>query len=242
LNQSRYLGSGRGWHYEGYRHSLAAKGISTSRKNFALFKKSEKARPFDDFKDPEKRTDLGERRRYVVIDDVRRRLEDKERNLINKKELVFEDSQRFFVEQFAPLEKQFMSGKISEDQFRGEVERAWDYFSSRHSKILSPFGWGSDEKKGPGLFDFEGQVKGRISGQIRPSMAGIIPGGLGEGKSFADFDQTQLRKGQLVEMEHTDDPAIALEIASDHLTENPNYYKYLEKMEKVMERSKKDLL
>jgi hypothetical protein len=223
----------RGWHYEGWRHSLAAKGISSSRKSYAIFKKSENVKPFDDFKDPEKRTDLGERRRYAIIDNLRRDLENKERIMINKKELLFEDSQRFFVEQFAPLEKQFMSGKISEDQLKDEAERSWDYFASRHQKTLKPFGWMKEEedmKKGskePGLFDFEGKAK--------KSMAGIIPGGVAEGKSFSDFDQTQLRKGQIVEMEHTDDPAIALEISADHLAENPNYYGYLERMEKVME-------
>jgi hypothetical protein len=40
-----------------------------------------------------------------------------------------------------------------------------------------------------------------------------------------------LDKGQKVEMEHTDDPAIAHEIAKDHLFEDPHYYDKLAKME-----------
>jgi hypothetical protein len=36
-------------------------------------------------------------------------------------------------------------------------------------------------------------------------------------------------------MEHTNDPKIALEIAMDHLMENPNYYDYLEQMEDSFE-------
>ena len=33
-------------------------------------------------------------------------------------------------------------------------------------------------------------------------------------------------------MEHTDDPDLAREIAMDHLTEDPDYYTKLEKVEK----------
>lgn len=52
----------------------------------------------------------------------------------------------------------------------------------------------------------------------------IIQGGLADDKSVNDFDQEQLKKGIEVEMEHTNDVNIAMEIAKDHLTENPNYY------------------
>jgi hypothetical protein len=59
-----------------------------------------------------------------------------------------------------------------------------------------------------------------------------IPGGLGQGKTAADFDPEQLADGIAEEMEHTTDPAIAEEIAIDHLTEDENYYKKLKKIEK----------
>lgn len=52
----------------------------------------------------------------------------------------------------------------------------------------------------------------------------IIKGGLGDNKNINDFDKDQLIKGIKVEMEHTNDVNIALEIVKDHLTENPNYY------------------
>jgi hypothetical protein len=39
-----------------------------------------------------------------------------------------------------------------------------------------------------------------------------------------DIDLDQLSKGMEDEMEHTDDPAVAMEIAIDHLKKNPNYY------------------
>jgi hypothetical protein len=59
-----------------------------------------------------------------------------------------------------------------------------------------------------------------------------IPGGLAEGKRSEDFDPVALRTGQAVESEHTSDPAIAREIAKDHLAEDPEYYAKLAKMEK----------
>jgi hypothetical protein len=59
-----------------------------------------------------------------------------------------------------------------------------------------------------------------------------IPGGLADGKSKKDFDPKALAKGRKVEKEHTDDPQKALEICMDHLTEDPEYYDKLEKMEK----------
>jgi hypothetical protein len=71
-----------------------------------------------------------------------------------------------------------------------------------------------------------------------------IPGGLSDKADPKDFDAKQLTKGTKVEMEHTDDPAIAKEIAMDHLSEDKDYYKKLEKMEKsasnkVVERYQK---
>jgi hypothetical protein len=53
-----------------------------------------------------------------------------------------------------------------------------------------------------------------------------IPGGLAEYKKLnrEDVDPKQLAAGIKIEMEHTDDPAVAEEIALDHLAENPSYY------------------
>lgn len=47
-----------------------------------------------------------------------------------------------------------------------------------------------------------------------------------------DFDEDELKRGIEIEMEHTDDPYIALEIAKDHLAEIPDYYTRLDIMEK----------
>jgi hypothetical protein len=59
-----------------------------------------------------------------------------------------------------------------------------------------------------------------------------LPGGEGDGMGDDAFDPAELAKGIKVEMEHTQDANQAKEIAKDHLTEDPEYYQKLEKMEK----------
>lgn len=59
-----------------------------------------------------------------------------------------------------------------------------------------------------------------------------LKSGLADKKKPGDFDKKQLAAGTKVEKEHTKDPELAREIAMDHLTEDPNYYKKLKKMEK----------
>ena len=51
-----------------------------------------------------------------------------------------------------------------------------------------------------------------------------------------DFIKNQLSKGINIETEHTNDKSKATEIAMDHLTEFPDYYNRLEKMEKDAEK------
>lgn len=50
-----------------------------------------------------------------------------------------------------------------------------------------------------------------------------------------NFDEVQLAKGVKIEKEHTDDAYIAKIIAKAHLSEIPDYYDRLEKMEKEAE-------
>jgi hypothetical protein len=60
--------------------------------------------------------------------------------------------------------------------------------------------------------------------QDKEEAGEMIAGGKGEGKSPLEFTSDQILKGMRVEMEHTDDPMVSLEIALDHLTEDPEYY------------------
>jgi hypothetical protein len=51
------------------------------------------------------------------------------------------------------------------------------------------------------------------------------------GKDASDFDPKEIAMGMKVEMEHTTNKDIAKRIACDHLTEIPDYYTRLKKME-----------
>lgn len=59
-----------------------------------------------------------------------------------------------------------------------------------------------------------------------------LKGGLGDNRPDDDFDTEQLKNGTEVELEHTKNRKMAKEIAKDHLSEDPNYYKKLKKIEK----------
>jgi hypothetical protein len=64
-----------------------------------------------------------------------------------------------------------------------------------------------------------------------------LPGGKADKKKPEDFAPEALAEGTLYELEHTDNKALAQEIAMDHLTEDPDYYKKLETIEKADKHS-----
>lgn len=59
-----------------------------------------------------------------------------------------------------------------------------------------------------------------------------LVGGLADTMKPKQFDAKALAKGVKVELEHTDDDELALEIAMDHLSEDPLYYEKLDLIEK----------
>ncbi len=59
-----------------------------------------------------------------------------------------------------------------------------------------------------------------------------LKGGVGDGAKDSDFDANELAMGIEIEKEHTKDERVATEIARDHLSEIPDYYTRLKKMEK----------
>ncbi len=66
-----------------------------------------------------------------------------------------------------------------------------------------------------------------------------LMGGRANGKTPSDFDPKAVEVGKKIEMEHTNDPDIAKEIAIDHLKEHKDYYddkKGLPNMEKELEK------
>lgn len=63
----------------------------------------------------------------------------------------------------------------------------------------------------------------------RVQQGNRIEGGKAAGRKPSDFNSLQLQMGIREEMEHTKDPAIAREIAMDHLAEDPAYYTKLKR-------------
>ena len=59
-----------------------------------------------------------------------------------------------------------------------------------------------------------------------------LSGGRGAGMNPLDFDQKQVEMGIKIEMEHTNDPLVAMRIVLDHLSEISDYYSRLVNMEK----------
>ena len=59
-----------------------------------------------------------------------------------------------------------------------------------------------------------------------------LKGGRADGKDLTKYDLQQLLLGIKIELEHTSDKMIALEIATDHLEDIPDYYTRLLNMRK----------
>ena len=72
------------------------------------------------------------------------------------------------------------------------------------------------------------------------NLLGSLVGGVGRHQDSPDdkFDPKELKMGIDVEKEHTDSPAIAKEIAKDHLAECSTYYSRLAKMENECKKAK----
>jgi predicted metallo-beta-lactamase superfamily hydrolase len=95
-------------------------------------------------------------------------------------------------------------------------------------------------------FDFAKNVKSDnlIDWKQAPSQfIDSIKGGLADSTNPSQYNPIELEKGIKVEMEHTNDPTIATEIAMDHLLEDPDYYNKLSKIhERVQRRGNKWVL
>jgi hypothetical protein len=68
----------------------------------------------------------------------------------------------------------------------------------------------------------------------------LIPGGEADYMAPEQFDQEQLAVGTQHELEHTDSIDIAREIAMDHLMEDPDYYKKLNKKDLPADKEELD--
>lgn len=67
--------------------------------------------------------------------------------------------------------------------------------------------------------------------QMAKRASDMLVGGVGDSKPASAFNPNSLAKGIATEKEHTVNPQIAKEIAKDHLSEDPKYYKKLSLIE-----------
>lgn len=94
---------------------------------------------------------------------------------------------------------------------------------------------GADQAK---FEEYRSTIKKEYGIDIR-NFRGNLKGGRADGKPITKYDLKQLLMGIKVEQEHTSNRMTALEIATDHLEEIPDYYTRLEKMEDEAEAEMK---
>jgi len=95
------------------------------------------------------------------------------------------------------------------------------------------------EEQGTNPHALESQIYAMLGEKLKSAAeADILSGGLADKKKNTNFDPKQMAMGEKVELEHTDTPAVAREIARDHLEEFPTYYTALDEMEKKLEKEK----
>jgi hypothetical protein len=97
--------------------------------------------------------------------------------------------------------------------------------------------------------DASGQITVTIPSPKMASNSDKLKGGKGDDVPYSKMNKKQLELGTKIEMEHTDDPEIAKEIAGDHLAEQvdegkskkeQNYYSLLEKIDPHNENNVND--
>ena len=120
-------------------------------------------------------------------------------------------------------------GKLN-DAFRKDADKAAYYIGKMNlwphipiTEIVRPY--------------YMKNVNSFKSASIKKICAEKIPGGLSDGRPPKGVDPSQVEKGIKTEMEHTNDPDVAREIAYDHLTEDLLYYDKLEKFENSIKKA-----
>ena len=122
------------------------------------------------------------------------------------------------------------------DNLRKTIRDFYQYYAQDKDelkRILDDVMYGLDDivpeypHMGKGVFGETEEVPSE-----KPEDGDFIEGGLADDEHLSKYDPQQISMGIEVEMEHTNDPKVALEIAMDHLEEIPDYYTHLDKMEK----------
>jgi len=114
------------------------------------------------------------------------------------------------------------------------MKRGWFHESFRHALSARGVKTSKQKAREKSSVKFDWKLKQQyLAAKTRETqyLSEKLVGGYADGVPDYQFDPGQLYRGIQVEMEHTDDPLLAKEIAKDHLSEDEDYYKKLEKME-----------
>ena len=112
------------------------------------------------------------------------------------------------------------------------VEKIRKFFKSKDDSINDDDVHAFAEKEGIDPHEFEEIIYRDYIKLLKGSISIDSWEGKGNNLSEKDVDKKQLSKGIKVEKEHTSNDELAKKIAIDHLSEFPDYYDRLEKMEK----------
>ena len=134
---------------------------------------------------------------------------------INEWDVVFENDNwmvvadsgaQWSVTETEDMEHPFQFEAVSETVEEGTVDEEEGALKGKMDDLYAKAGKGRDKEEGA-----EGDEE-------------QLKGGVADGVDDSAFDPEQLRMGQHHELEHTNNPAVAMEIAKDHLREDPIYY------------------
>lgn len=138
---------------------------------------------------------------------------------------------RWFEVTTKPLMKQAMDAQkqSSGDSGSGQAQPQQQLMQPRQEAPSSPEvqRLSLQEQVGQGSLSAFDVVK-----EARKRMGDRLRGGKADSKSPDEFNTDDLMEGMRHEMEHTNDPTLALEIAMDHLAEDKDYYRKWKAVEK----------
>jgi len=134
------------------------------------------------------------------------------------------------------MEKELVSNRLESQYGFNKIARAIDNLSAAACLFDKA-----------GMNDISDGIMEVLSSVVKNSKSweDHIHGGKADDYEPDDFDEDTLERGRKVEMEHTNDPEIAKEIAMDHMVETTknegspiesDYYKELAKLEKKLEK------
>lgn len=121
------------------------------------------------------------------------------------------------------------------EELRRDMHSSPEDFIGRVAKVRAQEKLPSGALRAPALLSFHEDYPMK---KLSKKHVDRLPGGKADRDEPSDFPKEQIRMGVKVEREHTKNPAVAKEIAMDHLTEGRDYYTRLRKMEEGMSKSK----